>query len=436
MKRQLRTHVAALCLLAPAAITFTALPATALAQPATPQVLSLAVSTDHGLAPGSRLGFVVNGTPYARAFVRVPGVRGMIPLRETQRGVYTGDYVVAPGDAIDPHEQIHAILRLENRTVTADYLFPPELSHVAVAGEPLRIEHFQASRTGRAQPGSAINFVVDAAPGGVAFVRLPGVPGKLHLHELRPGHYVGSYTTGAADRIDLNGPVVATVRAGDRVATANLDRPIAVAEPAHAPPSVADVSPREGEVVHGPQAVVAGRFDDAGGNGIDPATVRVRISGRDVTREARIDPGSFTFRGPLAPGRHTVDVVARDTAGNAVHRTWSFDVATAAGAVPIAILNQTENAQVDGRMTQVQGRTAPYANVDVRVDAVPPVAPGTYGVAHELLSRTVQADAAGNFGFTFTSPVAVPGTRYDIRMLAHKADVTNEAWLTLYQRLG
>ena len=62
MKRQLRNHVAALCLLAPAALTFTALPGTALAQPATPQVLSLQVASDNGVNPGSVLRFTMEGT--------------------------------------------------------------------------------------------------------------------------------------------------------------------------------------------------------------------------------------------------------------------------------------------------------------------------------------------------------------------------------------
>ncbi|HWJ95402.1 MAG TPA: hypothetical protein VNT33_11795, partial [Telluria sp.] len=66
---------------------------------------------------------------------------------------------------------------------------------------------------------------------------------------------------------------------------------------------------------------------------------------------------------------------------------------------------------------------------------VPPVV-GQFGVAKELLQRQIQADASGNFEFTFNSPFPVPGTRYDVQLVAHKADVTNEARLTLFQRQG
>ncbi len=128
-------------------------------------------------------------------------------------------------------------------------------------------------------------------------------------------------------------------------------------------------------------------------------------------------------------------MTARDRAGNVVRRSWSFDVASAPPNVAIHILNHANNGQVDGNGTHVRGRTAPFASVNVRVDAIPPVV-GQFGVAQEVFSRTLQADANGFFAFDFSSPFPVPGTRYDIRMAASKADATNEARLTLFQRQG
>ena len=75
------------------------------------------------------------------------------------------------------------------------------------------------------------------------------------------------------------------------------------------------------------------------------------------------------------------------------------------------------------------------AEVNVRVDAVPPLV-GQFGVAQNVLTRTIQADANGNFDFSFNSPFPVPGARYDVSMRAHKADVTTDAKLVLYQRQG
>ncbi|HWI81596.1 hypothetical protein [Ramlibacter sp.] len=442
MKRQLRAHLAAMCLLAPAAFTLTALPTTAAARPATPEVSSLEVASDNGVNPGSRLQFTLQGTPGARASVRIRGVRDPIPLRETARGVYRGQYIVGRADDIDTGDKIRAILRHGNRTVTASYDVPPGLRTVAVAPPPLRIERFQVSTLERVEPGADIDFMLEGAPGAVAVVDLPGIANNVQLREVRPGHYEGSYTIRRADRLDPNGPVVATLRAGNRAVTANLNHPLVVAdnrrqEADNRAPVLRDLTPREGDVVPGgPNTVVSGQFGDRGGSGVDPNSVRIMVSGRNVTQDAEINPRSFTYRAPLPPGRHTVDVTARDRAGNTLRRSWSFEVAAAAPAnVPIQILSHTNNGQVDGNVARVRGRTAPNATVDVRVDAVPPVV-GQFGVAQQLLSRTIQADRNGDFEFSFTSPFPVPGTRYDVQMVAHKADVTNEARITLFQRQG
>jgi hypothetical protein len=436
MKRQLRTHVTALCLLAPTALALTALPATVMAQPAL-EVNSLQVTSDNGVNAGSRLQFTLRGTPNASAVVRIRGVREPIQLREVERGLYTGRYTVARNDEIDAGDKIRAILRRGNRTVTASYDVPEGLGNAPVARAPaaLRIERFEASALERIEPGAEMRFVVEGMPGATALVDLPGVDDNVQLREVRPGRYEGSYTIRRADRLNPNGPVVATLRAGNRFVTANLDHPLVAGD--NRPPVIADLSPREGEVIPGgPATVVSGRFGDARGSGVDPESVRIMISGRNVTRDAEVNPRSFSYRGPLPPGKHTVDVTARDRAGNTVRRTWSFDVAAAAPAnVSIQILSHTNNGQVDGNVQHVRGRTAPYATVNVRVDAVPPVV-GQFGVAQQVFSRTMQADAGGNFAFDFSSPFPVPGTRYDVQMTSSKADVTNEARLVLFQRQG
>lgn len=437
MKRHIRNQVAALCLLAPAAFTFTALPGTAVAQPAAPEVHSLHVTSDNGVNPGSHLRFTVRGTPRAQASIRLRGVDEPIRLRETARGVYTGEYTVRRGDDIDTGDKIRAILRHGNRTVTASYDVPAGLR--TAAAPQLRIERFQVSTLERVQPGAEINFIIEGRPGAVATVNLPGVANDVQLREIRPGHYEGSYTIRRADRLDPDGPVVATLRAGNRAITTRLNHPLVVAdnraEPDNRPPVVRDLSPREGEVVTGDPTVVSGRFGDRGGSGVDPESVRIMLSGRNVTRDADINPRSFTYRAPLPPGRHTVDVTARDRAGNTLRRTWSFEVASAPSNVPIRILSHTDRSQVDGNVTHVRGRAAPYASVEVRVDAVPPIV-GQFGVAQQVFSRTLQADREGEFEFSFASPFPVPGTRYDIQMTATKADFTNEARLTLFQRQG
>jgi hypothetical protein len=117
-------------------------------------------------------------------------------------------------------------------------------------------------------------------------------------------------------------------------------------------------------------ASISGTFDDAGGVGVDPRSVRIMLSGRNVTAQSDITPQHFNYRADLPAGRHTVDVTASDMAGNGVRRSWSFDVAANASAVPVAlplqVTSHPNNAQIGAGATVVQGRTAPGAFVDVK----------------------------------------------------------------------
>ncbi len=333
MKSQLRSHVAALFLLAPVAGALTALPTAAVAQAASPEVNSLQVTSDHGLAPGSRLHFRLQGTPGAKASIRIRGAQAMIPLAERSPGTYEGRYVIARSDRIQEGDAVRAILRRGNRTVTASYEVPAELGNVAAAPSappppvPLRIERFQVTALDRVQPGVEIRFALEGVPGAAVSVELPGMPNDVALRETRPGHYEGSYTLRRADTINTAGPVVATLRMGDRAVTMNLARPLVAADAR--PPHLTNVFPREGDTVVGaPATTVSGNFSDRGGAGVDPRTVRIIVSGRNMTEDAYVTQDSFSLRTPLPPGRHTVDVQARDNAGNAIRRSWSFDVAS------------------------------------------------------------------------------------------------------------
>lgn len=260
MRAQLRKQVAALFLLAPAAVTFTALPTAALAQAATPEVRGLEVTSDNGTFPGSRLRFILHGSRNAEAAVHIRGIEGRIPLREVEPGVYVGRYVVARGDRIAEGSPVRAILSRGNRTVTANYSLPQGLGNVAVAPPPLVV-----------RPGPVVGEIRERGRGGYA------------------------------------GPVYAPV--------------------------------------------------------------------------------------------------------------------------PIQIFSPGNNARVDGNFARVRGRTAPFASIQVAVQAMP----GPNGASQRVWEQLVRADANGDFEFNFVAPSPVPGTRYDVSMTAHTPDATSEAHLVLYQ---
>jgi hypothetical protein len=463
MHKSLRNSVASAFLLLPAAAAIMALPSTAMAQPA-PEVRSLEATADGRLEPGTLLTFRLEGTPRAQASLRIRGLRENIGLRETERGVYMGGYTIKRGDRIEPDAGVRALLENGNRQASANFelaeilprprgpLPPPRVAD-------LRIERFGMTPLERIEAGADLRFMLEGTPGAAVLIDLPGIGNDLALREVRPGVYEGSYTLRRADNFNPNRPIVATLRIGDRITSANLTpgggRPGGDNRATHADsraPTLKFLDPAEGSTVPpGGQAHVAGTFEDFGGSGIDPASVQVMLSGRNITREAQITRQTFSYWGPaLPPGRHTVDVAARDGAGNLMRKSWSFDVAAGVATPPpaarppvvlapvpaslaVQVLNHYDNDVIGPDPVLVKGRTAPNALVAITVRAVPPPPPAA-GLPRTVYAQTLQADGEGIFAFTMVPGTPYPGERYDIQMVSRRANLSQESRFSLLQR--
>ena len=471
MKKHLLSQAAALCMLAPPVLL--SLPATAAVRGVTavaPQTRGLEVNADNGVAPGSQLRFTLEATAGGLANVRVPGLDAPVVLKEVAPGQYTGRYTVRSTDRIDPAAVIKVSLSSAGRIALANYTFPPSfMAPVAAAPArptvsarptvvapppvvvqpavaPLRIERFAVAPLGRIEPGSELLFRMDGMPGATAWFDIPGVVSRAPMRESRPGHYEGSYTVRRQDNLGAAGPITATLRADDyRVAVASLNLP-PVAD--YRPPQIGNLLPRQGEAVAAGSTVVSGSLDDANGTGVDPQSVRIVVSGRDVTSLAQVTPREFSLQARLPPGRHTVEVTAADRAGNVAQKSWSFDVGSVvlgapSAPLPLMVMSHQNNAFVGHEVTTIRGRTAPFATVLVRVDAVAPIGRRVeVGVAQRLLAQSVQADGNGDFSFDLNprytrdnaSSLPVPGTRYEVSISASRDNVSTESRLMLFQR--
>jgi len=363
-------------------------------------------------------------------------------LRETERGLYRGTYTVRRADNIDPTGVIRVSLTSGQRTAVLNYTYPPSFIPAAAPppvaqapAAPLEIERFTAMAVDRIEPGTVLQYRLIGAPGAQASFSIPGVADRIEMRETRPGRYEGSYTVRRNDNIDRVNSAVATLRAGNRVVTAELDR-LRVRDTDA--PTIANMTPRQGESVpQGNPVTIGGRFEDTGGRGVDPRSVRIVVSGRDITNESRITPNEFSFRAALPPGRHTVEVSAQDPAGNRTAKSWTFEVASAiapAPYVPVQFLSPINNAAIDGAQVTVQGRASPGALVRIKVDAVTPAQNGRMAVAQPVVSQTVQADVNGNFSFNFGQPRVVPGTRYEVSAESVHGGQTSESRIVLFQR--
>ena len=351
MKALLRHHVAALLLLAPAAATFVATPAIAAPQRAViPRVTGMTLNADNGLAPGSQLQLAVQGTPRGAARVHLGGTDITVALRETSAGMYKGGYTVKRVDRIDPTAVMTVRLTRGNRTSLQTFNYPPSFQALAMGAPPVTaaaptIDEFAVRPVRRLEAGRELRFRLEGVPRARVSVDIPGVVSDVPLREVRPGVYEGSYTIRRRDDLDAFETAVASLRIGGQTATASAERFSPVVGDRDTPrdrprmrddaaPAISDLTPRNGETVPGAgRTIVSANFDDRDGSGVDPASVRVMVDGHDVSASARVRTDSFTYRSDLAPGRHTAEVTARDRAGNATTKSWTFDVAGGAFSV-------------------------------------------------------------------------------------------------------
>jgi hypothetical protein len=453
-RQSLRSTVAAVLLLAPLAATFVAQPAQAQARPAAPRpaVTNMSINSDAGLTAGATLRVQVYGTPNARRASVTLGDSGVtVPLRQGAPGNYTGSYVVRRSDHIDPMQLMTARVTVGQNTYSRQFNFPPGFQALAMGNAPApqaaAIERFTMAPMGRPEPGRELRFRLAGAPGGDAWLDIPGVINGVDLAETRPGVYEGTYTIRRRDDPDAFRSAVATLRQGNQRATARLDlgggRDDQRAGRDERAPVISDLSPANGDRVGARgRTHISARLDDQG-SGIDRDSVRLRLNGRDVTSDVRVSDDAVDYRADLDPGRYTAEVAVRDHAGNTSTKAWTFDVVPggdrvgAAGPFPLEITNHRDNAVVDANGNlAIGGRTAPFANVRVQVESVANVA-GVLGLTQPVADQTVQADRSGRF-LVQVAPrtLPIPGTRYDVRVTASNGGQTAEERLTLVQRQG
>ena len=121
MNSKIRTHFAAVMLLAPIAATLVVEPAAAQRAVVAPQtVIQRFEARPAGrLEIGGELRFRLVGVPGGRAWVDVPGVARRVALEETRPGVYEGSYTIRRRDSLDSFSEAVATLQSGNARATA-----------------------------------------------------------------------------------------------------------------------------------------------------------------------------------------------------------------------------------------------------------------------------------------------------------------------------
>ena len=420
-----------------------------------PQVSSFQIEASDQLTPGSDLDFTLEGTPRGQASVRLSGINKNIVLRETERGVYEGTYTLSRRDRLGTRPTARATLRVRNASATVTQsltggVTPPVAAAAPAtppvaaatpapvatpAAGPLAIERFVVTPVAKIEPGAELRFATLGTPGARASFSIDGVVRDVPMTEVRPGRYEGAYTIRRNDNFPPSLSIVSSLVANGQTVNSKLNQALLVEA---RPPTIRNLAPQNNEIVPPGPVSVSATFDDRGGVGVDPKTVKILISGQDVTRAASITPQFLTWRGDLRPGTHQVEVTASDIAGNAVRQNWVFNIASAQAPVPVTVLplevtSHANNAQVSSGAITVRGRTSPDTKVDIQTQVVASLA-GIFGLNQPVGSQSVTSDAAGNFSFAFNAQIPVPGARYESTITATKGDQKREIKLVLFQQ--
>ena len=321
------------------------------------------------------------------------------------------------------------------------------------------IDAFYVDPSNQVAAGTELTFTVEGTPKGQASVKVSGVQKTIPLKEVSRGSYEGSYTIKSSDRPGTNPSARATLRVRDRATTSVLAlaagagaaaAAAAPAAPAAAPAAPATAGPPKIErftmaPIAKPEPGSDLRFSMSGTPG-----AKASFSIEGVVRDAPMREfksgeygGRYTIR-QRDNLQSTVNAVGKlESAGQSVtarlNQALTAQPGTAqppagaaapaaAAGLPLQITSHTNNEQIKGGATEVRGRTAPGAKVDVQVNA------GLLGINQQIASQSVVADASGNFAFSFKPPVSVPGARYDITIKAAGKEGTKDMQLSLVQQ--
>jgi hypothetical protein len=130
------------------------------------------------------------------------------------------------------------------------------------------------------------------------------------------------------------------------------------------PPVISDLHPLDGALLNTsrPQIAVSFADEEPGASGIDLASVRLLIDGRDVTAAAEPSAAGVTWHptSGLTEGEHPVTVSVADIAGNRSEQSWTFTTDTVPPVIAIAshadgVWLNTPSVTISGSLTDERG---------------------------------------------------------------------------------
>lgn len=318
---------------------------------------------------------------------------------------------------------------------------------VSVA-DALEIYRFEANHVNDLSPGTELMFRLEGTPQATAMVTVSGLRQPITLNETSSGYYEGSYTIRTSDRLPSTPDVRATLRQGDRAATAFLAEPLVMTAegPARRPGQRSARRPEIERFTMAPNRIESGHelVFTLEGTPDGTATFSIRNVAPDILM-TEIRPGIYEGRYTVRPRDvfSADDVTARLAVHGQVERTQLAAQMGPGNAptrfsqranFPLEVTAPQHMTHVPKGPVEVKGRAAPNVPLNVRVEASSSLG-GIVGMNQNVFASTVNTDENGNFDFTFEPPtITMPGTHYEVNISGHWAGEEQSKQLTLVQR--
>lgn len=170
--------------------------------------------------------------------------------------------------------------------------------------------------------GQTLKVWAEGTPGARAFFDLSNVIIDNPMREVRAGRYEGDYFVGVGTNL-TDAPVLVRLSRGGETALAEAPDPLTIVT---TPPVVKETAPAADARINTSRPNIFATFATVGDKGLDPASLRLIVNGRDVSTLATRTPTFVSYYPPaeISSGPVLVEVKGSDIAGNTLDYRWSF----------------------------------------------------------------------------------------------------------------
>lgn len=202
--------------------------------------------------------------------------------------------------------------------------------------ETPQISYFNQDGRGWLRAGQMVHITMHGTVGAQATFRVVGLSESLAMLENSPGQYIANWTVPDGKAL----PGMKALVIGDltlsnsqsnsllskKAPTIQASLPLCVDTVA---PVIQNMMPANQTTLTTASPTVSADYKDEG-SGIDISSVRLILNGRDLTGEASITTERLVYKPfvPLMSGDQSVEIIVGDNAGNVIHQTWHFTVAS------------------------------------------------------------------------------------------------------------